>query len=58
LFSSPDASDESCCGFRLQDAPFKHPWAVDQGMDGFDFALLDGQAECSRIDAEQLSGFR
>ena len=56
--AAPDTSDQRCGGWRFQNAPLKHPRTVGQRMVRPDLASLDGQAECSGTDAEQVSGFR
>jgi hypothetical protein len=55
VISVPDTSDQ--CGGRwsFKDAALKHPRTIAQRMLSFNFASLDGEPECSRIDPKETS---
>jgi hypothetical protein len=55
--AAPDPRDQRGGGFRCQNALVEDP-PVRQWMIRFNLTSLDGEAECSRADAEHVSGFR
>jgi hypothetical protein len=55
VISVPDASDQRGGRWSFQHAALKHPRTIAQRMLRFNFASLDGEPECSRIDPEDTS---
>jgi hypothetical protein len=55
--AAPDPGDQPGGGFRCQNALVEDPRSVRQWMIRFNLTSLDGEAECSRADAERVSGF-
>jgi hypothetical protein len=55
---SPDsrAAFQSLSRFALQGLAADHPWSIRKRMSGGDIAVIDGEPESSRTDAEQSGG--
>jgi hypothetical protein len=56
LISVVDTRDQRGSGWSFQNAAPEHPRTVRQWMVRFDFASLDGQAECARTDGKHVGG--